>query len=153
MTATIQDRAQGAILGAFIGDALGIGPHWYYDLGELHADYGNWINDYTDPKPGRYHDGLKAGHLSQSGYILTMMIRSLNDCDGYDESDFCKRIDEELFPQLDGTPVNGPGLYTSQSIQEVWRQRDRLTGYREQCRHHRSHRTNSGHRNTLCHPS
>lgn len=123
MTATIQDRAQGAILGAFIGDALGLGPHWYYDLGELQGDYGAWINDYTDPKPGRYHDGLKAGQLSQSGYILTMMIRSLNDCGGYAESDFCKRMDEELFPQLDGTPVKGPGLYTSQSIREVWRQR------------------------------
>lgn len=123
MTAAIQDRAQGAILGAFIGDALGLGPHWYYDLSELQADYSNWITDYTDPKPGRYHDGLKAGQLSQSGYILTMMIRSLNDCGGYDESDFCKRMDEELFPQLDGTPMNGPGLYTSQSIREVWRQR------------------------------
>jgi len=29
---TIQDRAAGAIMGAFIGDALGLGPHWYYDL-------------------------------------------------------------------------------------------------------------------------
>ena len=28
----IQDRAAGAIMGAFIGDALGLGPHWYYDL-------------------------------------------------------------------------------------------------------------------------
>ena len=34
---TIQDRAAGAIMGAFIGDALGLGPHWYYDL---HCDLG-----------------------------------------------------------------------------------------------------------------
>ena len=27
------------------------------------------------------------------------------------------------FPLLDGTPVSGPGGYTSQSIREVWRQR------------------------------
>lgn len=122
-TTTLRDRAQGAILGAFIGDALGLGPHWYYDLNELRADYGAWVDDYTDPKPGRYHDGLKAGQLSQSGYILSMMIRSLIDCGGYDESDFCRRLDEELFPQLDGTPVSGPGRYTSQSIRDVWRQR------------------------------
>ena len=36
----IQDRAAGAIMGAFIGDALGLGPHWYYDLTELRRDCG-----------------------------------------------------------------------------------------------------------------
>jgi ADP-ribosylglycohydrolase len=119
----IQDRASGAIMGAFIGDALGLGPHWYYDLAELRRDYGDWIDDYTDPKPGRYHDGLKAGQLSQAGFILALMLRSLVDCGGYDAADFCRRMDEELFPLLDGTPVSGPGRYTSQSIREAWRRR------------------------------
>ncbi len=119
----IEDRAIGAIMGAFIGDALGLGPHWYYDLKDLRRDYGDWINDYTDPKPGRYHHGLKAGQLSQSGYILSLMVRSLVDCGGYDEADFCRRLDTELFPELDGTPVSGPGFYTSQSIREAWRRR------------------------------
>jgi ADP-ribosylglycohydrolase len=32
-------------------------------------------------------------------------------------------MDEELFPFLDGTPANGPGGYTSQSIREAWRRR------------------------------
>jgi ADP-ribosylglycohydrolase len=32
-------------------------------------------------------------------------------------------LDEDLFPLLDGTPVNGPGGYTSQSIREAWRRR------------------------------
>ena len=120
---TIQDRASGAIMGAFIGDALALGPHWYYDLAELRRDYGDWIDDYTDPKPGRYHDGLKAGQLSQAGFILKLMLRSLVDCGGYDAADFCRRMDEELFPLLDGTPVSGPGGYTSQSIREAWRRR------------------------------
>lgn len=119
----IQDRASGAIMGAFIGDALALGPHWYYSLAELHRDYGDWINGYTDPKPGRYHYGLKAGQLSQEGFILKLMVRSLVDCGGYNEADFCRRMDEELFPLLDGTPVRGPGQYTSQSIREAWRRR------------------------------
>ena len=118
-----QDRAAGAIMGAFIGDALGLGPHWYYNLAELRRDYGNWIDDYADPKPGRYHAGLKAGQLSQAGFILTLMVRSLVDRGGYDAEDFCRRMDEELFPLLDGTPVSGPGGYTSQSIREAWRRR------------------------------
>jgi ADP-ribosylglycohydrolase len=120
---TIQERAAGAIMGALIGDALALGPHWYYDLAELRRDYGEWISDYTDPKPDRYHAGLKAGQLSQAGYILTLMLKSLADCGGYDEADFCRRLDGELFPLLDGTPVNGPGGYTSQSIRESWRRR------------------------------
>ncbi len=123
MDGRLQDRAAGALLGAFIGDALGLGPHWYYNLNELRADYGEWIDGYTDPRPDRYHGGLRAGQLSQAGYILRMMASSLVECGGYDREDFCRRLDQQLFPQLDGTPVCGPGGYTSQSIREVWRQR------------------------------
>jgi ADP-ribosylglycohydrolase len=120
---TIEERAAGAIMGALIGDALALGPHWYYDLAELRRDHGEWITGYTDPKPGRYHAGLKAGQLSQAGFILVLMLRSLVERGGYDEADFCRRMDEELFPLLDGTPVSGPGNYTSQSIREAWRRR------------------------------
>lgn len=117
----IQERAAGAIMGAFIGDALALGPHWYYDLAQMRCDYGDWITTYTDPKPDRYHSGCKAGQPSQAGFILTLMLRSLVDRHGYDEADFCRRLDEELFPLLDGTPVCGPGGYTSQSIRHAWR--------------------------------
>ena len=120
---SINDRAAGAVMGALIGDALGVGPHWYYDLDEMRRDYGDWITGYTEPKPHRYHAGLKAGQPSQAGIITTMLLRSTVENGGYDEADFCRRLDEELFPQLDGTPVNGPGGYTSQSIREAWRRR------------------------------
>lgn len=120
---TLHDRAIGALMGAFVGEALGVGPHWYYDLRALRRDYGDWIDTYTEPRPGRYHAGLHAGQLSQPGFILTLMLRSLVDCGGYDEHDFCRRLDEDLFPLLDGTPVCGPGHYTSQSIREAWRRR------------------------------
>jgi ADP-ribosylglycohydrolase len=120
---SLEDRAKGALMGAFIGDALALGPHWYYDLDQLHADYGQWISDYTAPKPGRYHSGMKAGQLSQSGALLRLTVQSLVDRASYDEADFCHRLDAEFFPLLDGTPMNGPGGYTSQSIREAWRKR------------------------------
>ncbi len=123
MSMAIADRASGAVMGALIGDALGVGPHWYYDLDEMRRDYGDWIADYTEPKPHRYHAGLKAGQLSQPGIILTILLRSVVEIGDYLESDFCRRLDEELFPFLDGTPMNGPGGYTSQSIREAWRRR------------------------------
>ncbi|MGV8712899.1 MAG: ADP-ribosylglycohydrolase family protein [Nitrosomonas sp.] len=117
----IENRAAGAIMGAFIGDALGVGPHWYYDLAALRRDYGDWITTYSDPKPGRYHSELKAGQLSQGGIILRLMLSSLIEQGGYDEADFCRRMDEEIFPLLNGMPVNGPGGYTQQSMRDAWR--------------------------------
>ena len=120
---TITDRAAGAVLGALIGDALGLGPHWYYDLAELRKEYGDWIDDYVDPKPGRYHAGMKPGQLDQTGLLMVMLLRSLIEHREYVEEDFTRRVDEELFPLLDGTPVNGPGGYTSQSIREAFRRR------------------------------
>lgn len=116
----LTDRCLGALMGAFIGDALALGPHWYYDLAEQHKDYGTWITDYTTPKDGRYHEGLNAGDQSQAGYILKMLLQSLAAEGGYSEKDFCRRLDEDLFPQLDGKPMSGPGGYTSQSIRKAW---------------------------------
>ena len=123
MSTRLRDRAAGAIIGAFIGDALALGPHWYYDLDELRHDYGDWISTYTAPRPGRYHAGLRAGEQSQVGHLLALTLRSLVERDGYDEADFCRRMDQEFFPLLDGTPLNGPGGYTSQSIREAWHRR------------------------------
>ncbi|WP_020161868.1 ADP-ribosylglycohydrolase family protein [Cycloclasticus pugetii] len=119
-TINLQDRAMGAIMGAYIGDALGLGPHWFYDLNEQYRLYGDWINDYTDPQPDRYHAGMKAGQQSQSGLILNMQIDSILTDGEYNEEDFCRRLDTELFPQLDGTANVGPGGFTSQSIREAW---------------------------------
>jgi ADP-ribosylglycohydrolase len=120
---SLADRAAGAVLGALIGDALGVGPHWYYDLDELRRDYGPWIDGYTAPRPGRYHDGLKPGDLSQAGIITELLLDAVLENGGYNEAAFTAKLDIELFPKLDGIPTHGPGGYTSQSIRETWRKR------------------------------
>jgi len=120
---SLADRARGALLGAFIGDALALGPHWYYDLDELHARYGTWISGYTDPRPDHYHAGMKAGESSQAGILLRLTLDSLAACGAYDEADFCRRMDRDFLPRIDGRPMHGPGGYTSQSIREAWRKR------------------------------
>jgi ADP-ribosylglycohydrolase len=119
----IQERAAGAIMGALIGDALGLGCHWYYDLDDLHRDYGPWITGYTTPKLDRYHGGMSAGQLSQAGLIFVMLLRSVVEQEDYQQDDFTRRLDKELFPQLNGTPAFGPGGYTNQSIREAYRRR------------------------------
>lgn len=122
-TPNLFQRVLGALLGAFVGEALAVGPHWYYDLDALRRDFGPWITDYTDPRPERYHAGLRAGQSSQPGWLLELTLRSLAERGGYDEADFCRRLDDDFFPHLDGTPLGGPGGYTSQSIREAWRLR------------------------------
>ena len=120
---SLKDRAAGSIVGALMGDALGLGPHWYYDLKQLREHFGPWIDGYTDPKPGRYHEGLKAGNLSQSGLITLELLRSVVDNNGYDETDFTRRLDEQFLQQMDGSPYAGPGGYTNQSIRELYQAR------------------------------
>lgn len=115
-------RIKGALMGAFIGDALALGPHWYYDLAQLRREFGDWIDDYTAPRPGHYHAGLPAGASSQSGILLALTLRSLTECGHYDQADFCRRMDE-FFIGLDGTAKAGPGGYTSQSIRDAWKNR------------------------------
>ena len=74
----IQDRAVGAIMGAFIGAALGVGPHWYYNLDELHRDHGAWIDGYTEPKPGRYHYGLANTRSTFSSWLYPDLNDSIS---------------------------------------------------------------------------
>lgn len=125
-TLSPSDRAAGAIAGALIGDALGLGPHWYYDLDEMRRDFGPWIDDYTTPKPARrYHAGMQAGELSQSGLIILELLRSLADRGGYEVGDFTRRLDEEILTKVDGNPFHGPGGYTNHSIRQAWQARTR----------------------------
>jgi ADP-ribosylglycohydrolase len=115
-----KDRIVGAIMGTLIGDALGLGPHWYYDLGELRKDYGPWVADYADPKPGRYHAGCTAGDVSQTGQVTAMLLTSVAERGGYDQADFTNRLDEFL-KTLDGTPTGG--RYTDEAMRDVWKAR------------------------------
>ncbi|PKM64728.1 MAG: ADP-ribosylglycohydrolase [Firmicutes bacterium HGW-Firmicutes-20] len=119
----IKDRAQGAFIGALIGEALGVGPHWFYDLNELKEKYGEWIDDYTEPQPDRYHAGLKPGELSQQGWIIQKMAEYLISQKGYDQKTFEEMIDKEILPQLDGTPMGGKGGYTSQVMRHLYQKR------------------------------
>ncbi len=118
-----KDRAIGAIMGALVGDALGVGPHWYYDLGQLRKDYGKWIDQYTKPKPGRFHAGLEAGENSQTGQVVILLLDSVAENGGYDEADFTARLDS-LLDTLDGTPK--AGRYTDHAMRDVWQARKTL---------------------------
>jgi ADP-ribosyl-[dinitrogen reductase] hydrolase len=127
----IHDAAVGAIMGAFIGDALGLGCHWYYDLRSMKADYGPWISDYVTSKPDRtdafggiakyrYESGLRAGDISQTGQVTLVLLESVAEQGSYDQEDFTRRLDG-LMEELDGKPYSG--RYTDWAMRDVWNQR------------------------------
>ena len=115
-----KERIIGAIMGTLIGDALGVGPHWYYDLEELQEDYGSWISDYQPPLPHRYHAGLNAGENSQTGQVVTLLLESVAEAGDYKGPDFTSRLDL-LLATLDGTPRGG--RYTDHAMRDVWHAR------------------------------
>ena len=119
----VADRAVGCIVGALIGDALGVGPHWYYDLDEMRRDFGPWIDGYTAPKPGRYHAGMQPGEPSQTGLLTGLLLQSVAERGGYEAADWTRRVDAEILSKLDGTPQVGPGGYTNQDLRDVYQHR------------------------------
>jgi ADP-ribosyl-[dinitrogen reductase] hydrolase len=134
-----QDSAAGAVMGALIGDALGLGCHWYYDLNSLRADYGDWISDYTTSKPDRtdqfgyiarhrYEQGLRAGDVSQTGQVTILLLESVAEKGAYDQEGFTFRLDE-LLATLNGTALSG--RFTDWAMRDVWNQRKAGRQWRE----------------------
>ncbi len=118
------DRVKGALIGTIIGDALGVGPHWYYNLDELRSEYGDWIDTYVPTKKAtRFPDvwkarqNLKAGEVSQTGQIYILLLESIVKSGGYNELDFTERLDS-LLDTLDGTASGG--RYTDEAMRDVW---------------------------------
>ncbi|MEG1997460.1 MAG: ADP-ribosylglycohydrolase family protein [Clostridiales bacterium] len=83
------ERAAGAIMGMLIGDALGQGCLWYYQFEQLWEDYGDWVDNYQNPKAidsgcdfdaianYRYRRGLRAGYNSQSGQLAQLLLETV----------------------------------------------------------------------------
>ena len=118
-------------MGALIGDALGLGCHWYYDIDLLRQDYGPWVDGYRDQNPDRtdrfgdiarfrHEQGLRAGDLSQTGQMVAMLLESLAGTGDYDESDYTARLDG-LLSTLDGTAMSG--RFTDWAVRDVWAER------------------------------
>ena len=49
MNEKIEHRKKEAFWGLFIGDAMGMPAHWYYNPNDIKRSYGGWLTDYTAP--------------------------------------------------------------------------------------------------------
>ena len=69
---SLESRMRGALYGLFIGDALAMPVHWYYDRNELRRDYGH-VEDYMSPKnphPGSILSYKSYEPVNKKGEIL-----------------------------------------------------------------------------------
>ena len=67
-----RSRSQGGLYGLYIGDALAMPVHWYYDRLALHRDYGH-VRDYLAPRNPHPDSILWRSHykpLNEKGEIL-----------------------------------------------------------------------------------
>ena len=63
-TVTPADRLRGALWGMFVGDALAMPVHWYYNVAALQRDFGT-IRDYQAPKDFHPNSILSPASLSR----------------------------------------------------------------------------------------
>lgn len=87
-----EDRARGALWGAFCGDAYCLGSHWIYNLNELAQRFPGGVNGFETPYPGHYHHGKNAGDLTHYGDAALVMLASVADRGRFEEHDFGSRL-------------------------------------------------------------
>jgi ADP-ribosylglycohydrolase len=84
---TQSDKVNGLLQGAFVGDALALGPHWIYDRAEIAKRWGRIT---TLLAPGTsYHPGKVAGDYTHIGDQMLLLARSVSAHSGlFDADDF-----------------------------------------------------------------
>ncbi|MEQ1852408.1 MAG: ADP-ribosylglycohydrolase family protein, partial [Chthoniobacteraceae bacterium] len=117
MTPSTSERRAGAAWGSFIGDALAMPVHWYYDRAALkrdyvaprnpHADSILWRSEYTPlnergdilreqaqywgQRGIHYHQFLRAGENTLNLQLAKVLAESLNTKGRYDADDYLAR--------------------------------------------------------------
>ncbi|MBR9699821.1 ADP-ribosylglycohydrolase family protein [Candidatus Woesearchaeota archaeon] len=90
-------NSRAMVLGSFIGDALALGPHWIYDVEELHDKFGV-VDGFTDPPNDSYHPNKKKGGFTHYGDQTFILLESLAKMGKFDLQDYLFRW-QRLFTQ------------------------------------------------------
>jgi len=79
---------KGMLYGAFVGDALALGPHWVYNTNVIDKKFGR-VQAYFDPLVS-YHAGKKKGDFTHYGDQMLLLLTSIVTASGFDQTQFAK---------------------------------------------------------------
>jgi len=84
------DKRKNAMLGAFIADALALGPHWIYDTDKIYKVFGE-IEGIVAPLKDTFHKTKKKGEFTHYGDQMLMLIEYNHKTSGaFNKEDFLK---------------------------------------------------------------
>lgn len=95
----MQTSRMAALLAAFVGDALALGPHWVYNTRVIDKKFGT-VERYFDPLTS-YHAGKKAGAFTHYGDQMLLLLESLAVQGTFDAAIFAGRW-QTFFKTYDG---------------------------------------------------
>jgi ADP-ribosylglycohydrolase len=78
----------GMLWGAFVGDALALGPHWVYNTRVIDKKFGR-VDQYFDPLVS-YHAGKNKGDFTHYGDQMLMLLGSLATESGFHQTRFAQ---------------------------------------------------------------
>lgn len=84
------NNKKNAFLGAFIGDALALGPHWIYDTDRINEAFGE-IKGIVAPLGDGFHKTKKKGEFTHYGDQMLMLAKyCINNQNDFNKKDFLK---------------------------------------------------------------
>ncbi len=107
----VKNRLDGMVLGAFVGDALALGPHWIYDVGRIKEEFGE-ITGIMAPLPDSYHKHKQYGDFTHYGDLTLMLLEYLMDKETFD-------FDLHSFQSRFQTFMANYGGYTDHAMRET----------------------------------
>lgn len=118
----MRDNARAAVLAAFAGDCLALGPHWIYDQARIAREFPGFSAP-AAPLADTYHKGKKRGDLTHYGDQMLAMLESLDGGRAWNREDFSERW-RALFSGQAPIYVDGATRRTLDNLAAGWPSED-----------------------------
>lgn len=93
---TLADRIRGCLWGQLIGDAMCLGSHWIYNLGELEQRFPAGLKGFEAPYEGHYHFPKQPGEFTHYGDGCLITLESVAQHGRFDRTDYWMRFLEHF---------------------------------------------------------